>query len=723
MMKSRRVVSSCRRNLYGSCWPHTVADSPSQTVPREAGGHTTSCASPTNQNSEVSLSAWVEARVMSPGRRSFHLKAPPRKRCPNLVLSLWLAFTVISVRKVKLGAKRGLFSTSHLEPLTARCWIPEELGVQGFFDALNGAGVSYSVLRWFDGLPHLEKGEDIDLLVSDTDTLFLRSLLSQRTKAAVPVDVYSPSGHNFTGWNGIRYFPPTLSEMILSSSSQGPNGVRRPNPSAYFYGLAYHVVYHKGHKAGIPSRKFPASLVHTSDHNYLSELRDAADKARIGFNDHSLEGLEELLKTQNCEPQIDGLEFFGVSNSFIRDSLMSDLVDAAGPMDGVTAFIVRENGVQYLPDIERIITQSGFEILESIPLFGAQADAARSNTRGGNWAAAPYPVSGGDPAHLFVGLDVFPDYPKQLGQGKYPFSTNMRTERTKVSIRDYCNRKRSAFLALNVIHATDNALSVTHFLVSVLGAERAANFAAIAMSAAKDVEVQPAVVDRLGGHSRRAIVGRAGSLSDGQPTVIKVFRPAHLDSLQSELEARKYCETFPEILPILDRGKNWFSTPLVVDAQKILAFSPQEALRVRAFLLACAANGDMAIDFTPKNMLHDKEGSLVFLDFEFFQASEPRMSLWRSPALFGLENSSPLRRPAPFRKEKRFYFHHWFRYTLVPRWVFVSSSSERTYSAFQILSKAYLRVRGSMPKITRLVAFIVRIRAEIIRRILIAKRG
>jgi hypothetical protein len=594
--------------------------------------------------------------------------------------------------------------------------------VKGFFDALNGANVSYSVLRWFEELPHLEKGEDIDLLVSDADTLFLRSLLSQGTKAAVPVDVYSPSGHSFTGWNGISYFPPALSEMILSSSSQGSNGIRRPDSNAYSYAMAYHVVYHKGHKAGIPSTKFPTSTLHTGDHNYLSELRDAADKARIGFDDHSLEGLAALLKIQKFEPQIDVLEFLGISNSFIKDSLVSNLVDAAGPMDSLTAFIVRENGVQYLPEIERIIEQSGFEVLESIPLFGAQADAARSNARGGNWTRGPYPASGGNPAHVVVGLDVFPDYPAQLGLRKYPFSTNLRAERTKASIRDYCNRKRSPFRTMNVMHSTDNALSVKHFLLSVLGAERAENLAAIALSAAKDVEVQPAPADRLGGHSRRAVVGRGGPQLDGQSTVIKVFRGAHLDALESELEARKYCETFPEILPVLDKGKNWFSTPLLVDPQEILALSPQEALRVRAFLLACAANGDVAIDFTPKNMLHSRKGSLVFLDFEFFQAFEPRKSLWRNPALFGLKNSSSLRRPAPFRKEKKFYFHHWFRFTLVPRWVFVSSSSERTYAAFQILSRGYLRVRDSMPQVTRLIAFILRIRAEIVRKLLTLKK-
>jgi hypothetical protein len=183
------------------------------------------------------------------------------------------------------------------------------------------------------------------------------------------------------------------------------------------------------------------------------------------------------------------------------------------------------------------------------------------------------------------------------------------------------------------------------------------------------------------------------------------------------VEARKYRGIFPEILPVFEGGKNWFSSPLVVNPRSVLSLSSQETLRVRASLFACAANGDVPIDFTPKNMLRNEEGLLVFLDFEFFQSSESSTSLLRNPALFGLENSSFLRRPAPFRKTRGFYFHHWFRSTLIPRWVFVSSSSERAYAAFQIFSRGYSRVRDSMPRITRLIMFILRVRAEIIRKV------
>ena len=58
-----------------------------------------------------------------------------------------------------------MLARTALEPISARCWVPEELGVAGFFRKLKNLNVNYAVLRWFETLPEIEKGEDIDLLV------------------------------------------------------------------------------------------------------------------------------------------------------------------------------------------------------------------------------------------------------------------------------------------------------------------------------------------------------------------------------------------------------------------------------------------------------------------------------------------------------------------------------------------------------------------------------
>ncbi len=58
---------------------------------------------------------------------------------------------------------------------SARRHLPSSLGIQGFFEQLERLEVNYSVLRWFDRLPNIDPGEDIDLLVADEHANLLHS--------------------------------------------------------------------------------------------------------------------------------------------------------------------------------------------------------------------------------------------------------------------------------------------------------------------------------------------------------------------------------------------------------------------------------------------------------------------------------------------------------------------------------------------------------------------
>ena len=52
-------------------------------------------------------------------------------------------------------AWRSLAGTSGARP---RRFIRDGLGVAGLFEAMNGGGVRYAVLRWFDRLPWVRYG-------------------------------------------------------------------------------------------------------------------------------------------------------------------------------------------------------------------------------------------------------------------------------------------------------------------------------------------------------------------------------------------------------------------------------------------------------------------------------------------------------------------------------------------------------------------------------------
>ncbi|WP_230850566.1 hypothetical protein, partial [Vibrio harveyi] len=52
---------------------------------------------------------------------------------------------------------------------TVRVYLKPQYTVETFFSELNDRGVKYSVLRWFEELPLVKDGEDIDMLVLDKD--------------------------------------------------------------------------------------------------------------------------------------------------------------------------------------------------------------------------------------------------------------------------------------------------------------------------------------------------------------------------------------------------------------------------------------------------------------------------------------------------------------------------------------------------------------------------
>src|SRR5207253_10286700 len=80
------------------------------------------------------------------------------------------------------GAKRRLLLFRIRRPRsasTARRYVPHALGVGGLIARLQAQKVSYAVLRWFESLPALPAGEDLDLLVDDAALEAVHGLLNE----------------------------------------------------------------------------------------------------------------------------------------------------------------------------------------------------------------------------------------------------------------------------------------------------------------------------------------------------------------------------------------------------------------------------------------------------------------------------------------------------------------------------------------------------------------
>jgi len=157
-------------------------------------------------------------------------------------------------------------------------YVPKRLGVQGFFNALHDAGVHHVVLRWFEELPHVERGHDLDILVADDAVETVQSLLSDWPRG-LRIDHYSVTGLYSTGYRPRRLenvlaFPPAIAEALLASALPQPGGWSIPGPREHFLGLAYHAVILKGYASGLPpDENTPALQVGSRDYaTVLTEL-------------------------------------------------------------------------------------------------------------------------------------------------------------------------------------------------------------------------------------------------------------------------------------------------------------------------------------------------------------------------------------------------------------------------------------------------------------------
>jgi hypothetical protein len=79
-----------------------------------------------------------------------------------------------SLRFPARGDVRGLLRRRRDK---TRRYLRPGVTLEALFDELNRRGVRYAVLRWFETLPSVGPGEDVDILVADEDLPHLRPFL------------------------------------------------------------------------------------------------------------------------------------------------------------------------------------------------------------------------------------------------------------------------------------------------------------------------------------------------------------------------------------------------------------------------------------------------------------------------------------------------------------------------------------------------------------------
>jgi hypothetical protein len=184
-------------------------------------------------------------------------------------------------------------------PLAKRRFIPHHLGVEGFFRAMRDRRINYAVLRWFETLPSVAPGEDVDMLIDDADLAAVADLFDAREGA--PCDLYSVTGRPGTSHHGVPYLPPAGARILLDRAILLNGLFRVPLAEDHLLSLAFHAVYHKGLKSGLRTTNPTLHPIATPEHDYAGELARLAGELGLAVP-IALEPLQQYLVEQNWAP-------------------------------------------------------------------------------------------------------------------------------------------------------------------------------------------------------------------------------------------------------------------------------------------------------------------------------------------------------------------------------------------------------------------------------------
>jgi hypothetical protein len=200
-----------------------------------------------------------------------------------------------------------------------RRFIPHRLQVDGFLRRLLAENIRHAVLRWFELLPKIEPGEDVDLLVDDAQLERVREILSSGV-GIQPVDLYSDSGRAGSDYRGRPYFPPPAAEELLAHAVVQRNSCRVPAAREHFLSLAYHALYHKGYGSGLADSVGCKPADKIAEHNYHAVLTDLAKRLHVDIP-ITLGDLDQHLAEQGWQPSRDTLQRLAKHNRWLQSRL------------------------------------------------------------------------------------------------------------------------------------------------------------------------------------------------------------------------------------------------------------------------------------------------------------------------------------------------------------------------------------------------------------------
>jgi hypothetical protein len=505
----------------------------------------------------------------------------------------------------------------------ARRYISPVVGIENFFKKLAEKKINYTILRWFEDLPKIMPGEDIDMLVADEDIEILESIL-QEHPGIIPCDIYTVSGLPGTAYKNMAYYPPLLAEQILKGSIILKQYFRVPNQEIYFYSLAYHAIYHKGKKSGLPislAVNNISELDNQPEHEYTQILDSLAKSLKIDVA-ITLEDLDKFLDSISWRPSLDTLARLEQNDFWLKEKHRASLLaDEKINLEGLVVFFIRQKALDFQLEnnIIDLIISEGFNLIEKRYLTPEEVERVKYQIRGGNWGKGPWPESGGDPAMVLIAIDLMPLPPTTIELEKQPHLSNGRIA-IKNQIRDEINKLLPVKKQCNTIHSSDNEQEAWNYLQIALP-EKCADIQEKIRKLRDNFLTTYPVKQELTRFGRRAkveVIEYQGKLA-----VKKTFRSGCEHFFERELfVCKSFSEKCSAIPSLIDYGSSYLINPYYED---ILLFQNRQskllplsvAKQAIATLNFFYEQGYALIDFQPANIIGDRKTGFKLIDFEF----------------------------------------------------------------------------------------------------------
>ncbi|MCM8532162.1 MAG: hypothetical protein NE330_13460 [Lentisphaeraceae bacterium] len=503
--------------------------------------------------------------------------------------------------------------SSWLKVCGARRYINPKYSITEFFTELKERNISYVVLRWFEDLPEVEEGEDIDFLVADKDIdAFNELLVPAMYPGAQKIDLYSETGVKGTGYHSLPYYQTNLSREILKNRIFHKDLFACPDPKSHLLSLLYHIVYHKSEASGLPVTK--GEKYKRGEHDYPEIVQTLANELQINIPDTNLVELHSFLSEHSWAPSIDLIR--KLSTTLCFSPWLASLYPKQIEKTSITVYVIREWGrnKNLLETTIKLLEAEGLEILFSQELKQDTIQRSKDILRGGNWGAGPWPVSGGAPYAIIVALDQNPL--ENISTKTHPYLYNQRFHNCKENLRQFVNAKLPNQQKLNYIHCCDDTLESLEYL-DILVPQEKEKILAKKQSFEDKLRSPFEVIKNFDRFQRRARIKLISF--HGKTAICKIYKDNRDEFMKREVFAYgELSKSISSIPKLLDKGENWIVIEHIdhdVNTQNEIIKDNLD--QVAKLTIQLWEHGYAHLDLHPDNILAQNNGKLCLIDFEF----------------------------------------------------------------------------------------------------------